>query len=257
MLALLSELPFESFEEEDESLTGYIKEINFDDDIRRDFSEIVARFGVQHSVSEIENQNWNAVWEASFQPIKVGNFCMFRADFHPAVSGFDHDLIINPKMAFGTGHHATTFMMMEQMEPIDFNQKTVLDYGCGTGILAILASRLGAYAVDAVDIESESFQNTIENCTINGVDNVAAWCGTLEVVPMRMYDIILANINRNVLMDTVDEMSDRLKPGGTLLISGILEADEDAILQSFGQSGLNPGKITSKDGWLCILFKTL
>lgn len=255
MLGLLSALPFDSFEETESNYVGYIAADAFTPEVESALNEITAKFNVQYNTDELEPQNWNEIWEATFQPIEVGHFCRVRADFHPPVAGFEYDLIINPKMAFGTGHHATTYMMIENMASINFKNKYVLDYGCGTGILAILASKSGADTVDAVDIEPESYNNTIENASINQVTNIHAFCGTLDAVPLGLYDIVLANINRNVLIDTIASLHERIKPQGILLISGILLSDKDAILHSFGQYNLQEYKITERDGWLAIAFQ--
>lgn len=255
LLGLLSAYPIESFEEvADDCLMGYITEDALTDEISNEITEICDRMNVTWSAEIIESQNWNALWEASFQPIEVGQFCRVRADFHPQVAGFKYDLVINPKMAFGTGHHATTYMMMDRMANIDFYQKSVLDYGCGTGILAILASKMGADPIDAVDIENESYLNTQENADINHTGNVIAWGGDIHAVPFRQYDVILANINRNVLLASTKDIRSRLHEGGTLLISGILQEDRDIIENAFQKDGFILKDIQQREQWLCIAF---
>ena len=176
-----------------------------------------------------------------------------RADFHPNTEGVAFDLIINPKMAFGTGHHETTFMMLQQMRSMDFKGKKVLDYGCGTGILAILASKLGAIDLEAVDIELPSYENTLENCMINNVSNVQAICGVLDDVPSHNFDIILANINRNIIVDSLENLKNRLNTEGSLLISGFLKIDENTILQATNYARFTHLKTMQRGNWLSML----
>ena len=251
LMALLTQFEFESFEENDDHFIAYINEKNLDDQSRIDISEIIQPYTDKFSFEVIAPQNWNALWEASFQPVIVDNFCQIRADFHPPIEGIGFDLVINPKMAFGTGHHATTYMMIKQMEGIDFKGKSTFDFGCGTGILAILASKLGAKEIDAVDIEHESYLNTIENSSINNVTNIVAYEGDLAIVPLRQYGIILANINRNILVKYADELRSRLSPDGILLFSGVLEEDKKIVADVYESKGLVIQQLLSRDGWVC------
>ena len=163
LIGLLSAFPFESFEERENQIVGYISEEALDDDLISIIHTTINGFGVDYTVEDIQPQNWNALWESSFDPVRIDNFCMVRADFHDADSKVKHDIIINPKLAFGTGHHETTYMMISAMEGLDMGSKSVFDYGCGTGVLAVLASKLDSDPIDAIDIENESYENTIEN----------------------------------------------------------------------------------------------
>ena len=183
----------------------------------------------------------------------MDDFVAVRADFHPNTEGVEFDLIVNPKMAFGTGHHETTYMMMQHMRSMNFKGKKVLDYGCGTGILAILASKLGAIDLEAVDIEEPSYENTIENCAINHVDTVKAICGILDDVPSHDFDVILANINRNIIIDSLDDLKSRLNTEGVLLISGFLKMDENTILQATNYAGFTHQKTLYRGNWLSML----
>ena len=253
LTAVLSELPFDTFEETETGLKAYIPEKEWTQSVENEVITLSEDFDFTFEKTFIPYQNWNAVWESNFQPIQVDDFVAVRADFHPNTEGVAFDLIVNPKMAFGTGHHETTFMMLQQMRSMDFKGKKVLDYGCGTGILAILASKLGAIDLEAVDIEPPSYENTLENCTINNVDNVKAICGVLDDVPSRNFDIILANINRNIIIDSLEDLKNRLNTEGSLLISGFLKIDENTILQATNYARFTHLKTMQRGNWLSML----
>jgi ribosomal protein L11 methyltransferase len=260
LTAVLGELPFDTFEETETGLKAYIPEKDMTESVETELVELSAQFDFSFDKTFIPYQNWNSVWESNFQPIQVDDFVAVRADFHPNTEGVEFDLIVNPKMAFGTGHHETTYMMMQHMRSIDFLGKKVLDYGCGTGILAILASKLGATALEAVDIEEPSYENTIENCRINDVHNVKSIWGILDDVPSHDFDIILANINRNIIIDSLDDLKNRLKKrekptdsDNILLISGFLKIDENTILQAINYAGFKHQKTLHRGNWLSML----
>jgi ribosomal protein L11 methyltransferase len=260
LTAVLGELPFDTFEDTETGFKAYIPEKDLTETVETELAELSEQFDFSFEKTFIPYQNWNSVWESNFQPIQVDDFVAVRADFHPNRGGVEFDLIVNPKMAFGTGHHETTFMMMQHMRSIDFNGKKVLDYGCGTGILAILASKLGAISLEAVDIEEPSYENTIENCRINEVHNVQSIWGTLDDVPSHDFDIILANINRNIIIDSLDDLKNRLnkreKPTDSdniLLISGFLKIDENTILQAINYAGFKHQKTLHRGNWLSML----
>ena len=252
LIALLSELPFDTFEVGETVLKGYILEKDWTEDAAQQTAEITQGFGFTFEKTFIPYQNWNVIWESNFQPIRVDDFVGLRADFHPPTEGVVFDLVINPKMAFGTGHHETTYMMMQLMRDLDFKAKKVLDYGCGTGILAILAEKLGATDLEAVDIEEASYENTLENNGINDVHNVKAFCGTLDVIPSSDFDIILANINRNVILYSLSDLKSRLKTGGTMLISGFLKQDEHILLDATKKEGFQHIVTQQRGNWLCM-----
>lgn len=252
LIALLSELPFDTFEVGETALKGYILEKDWTENVAEQTAEISQGFGFSFEKTFIPYQNWNVIWESNFQPIRVDDFVGLRADFHPPTEGVVFDLVINPKMAFGTGHHETTYMMMQLMRDIDFVSKKVLDYGCGTGILAILAEKLGATDLEAVDIEEASYENTLENNGINDVHNIKVFCGTLDVIPSKDFDIILANINRNVILYSLSDLKSRLKTGGTLLISGFLKQDEKILLDATKKEGFQHITTEQRGNWLCM-----
>lgn len=254
LMALLTQYEFESIEEHDEYFIMYVRSSTFDFNTRYEVEKLIQTNNVSYNIEEIQPQNWNAIWEASFQPVIVGDFCQVRADFHPPIADIQHDVIITPKMAFGTGHHATTYMMIEHMSEIDFHGKKVLDFGCGTGILAILASKCGAANIDAIDIEHESYLNTIENAEINDIENVVSIEGELDAAPSTKYDIILANINRNILQKYSADLSSMLNPSGHLLISGILEEDSEQMIKTFTAEEIQHLKKSARDGWCSLTF---
>ena len=251
LMALFSEVPFDTFEEHETGFNAYIP-------IKEDFSvvqdlihQLKEQFDFQINKQYIKAQNWNKKWESNFQPIQIGDFCGIRADFHPDFDNVQYQVNINPKMAFGTGHHATTFLVIQIMKSLSFEKKKVLDYGCGTGVLAILGSMLGATHIDAVDIEEPSFENTIENCEINNVNNVQTYHGTLASVVDNGYDIILANINRNVILKSLKELYTKLNVGGVLVISGFVTEDKDLMQEACEQEKFVIQKIKERNNWLC------
>ncbi len=258
LTAVLGELPFDTFEDLGDSLRIFISEDNLTSEVEKEFSELATEFEFEYVKTFIPYKNWNVLWESNFQPIQVDDFVGLRADFHPPTEGVEFDLVINPKMAFGTGHHETTYMMMQLMREMDFNGKKVLDYGCGTGILAILASKLKASYIEAVDIELPSFENTIENCDINDVHNVKAFHGTLETIEAADFDVILANINRNVILDSLASLKSKIKKGSAegeavLLISGFLKEDETIMSEAVISKGFTILKTIQRGNWLCMM----
>jgi ribosomal protein L11 methyltransferase len=234
-------------------MIAYIPEDELTTDLAKEVDDVLNRFETSFTIETIEPQNWNALWESSFEPVIVDDFCVVRADFHDKMENVEHDIIINPKMAFGTGHHETTYMMMAAMRNINITNKTIFDYGCGTGVLAILASKLKSGDIDAIDIEEESYENTLENAQINNVSNINVSCATLESFDAKVYDIILANINRNVLLNSSKELHNRLASDGVLLLSGILEEDEKLVTEKFIISGFKVEEVFSKGYWKCIM----
>lgn len=256
MIAMLGlDFPFESFEEHDDHTIGYIQSINLTNDIKNGIEELVGQFHCTFTWEDIVDQNWNEVWESNFQPVTIENICRIRAEFHEADNSYAHEIVIQPKMAFGTGHHQTTYLMIKKMHGLDFQNKTVFDYGCGTGILAIFASMLGSGPIDAVDIEKESFLNTIENAERNGISNITAYEGDIHIVPEAKYDIILANINRNILLASVEDLVSKCKNGTTLLLSGILIADIEIISTTYESTGFKVQHHEDREGWVCMELK--
>lgn len=256
LLALLGAGPFDSFEEKGETdLDAYVTESERAAAEAR-LAEVGERLSVAFTVSKLADQNWNATWESNFQPVRVGDFAVIRAGFHAPIPDVAHELIIEPRMAFGTGHHATTWMMMDLMRNFDWAGSRVLDYGCGTGVLAILAARLGAADIAAVDIERESYLNTLDNISANAVSGIATYEGTLETIPAGPpYDFILANINRNVILDSLGALYQQLRAGGHLFVSGILNQDGQRVEQAAAEHGFTTTIRRQREDWLAWVFR--
>ncbi len=250
ILALLSQEGFDGFEEDDFGFKTYMPEENYDESV---IKKLANQFDFSYKSKLIPQQNWNAIWEANFQPIQINNFCGIRADFHPKFENVTHEITINPKMAFGTGHHETTMSMIEAMQSIEFKDKIVFDYGCGTGILAILAAKMGAKSILAIDYDPLSQENTIENCQKNEITQVKTVLGELSVVDnAEDFDIILANINRNVILNSLPSLFLKTKQNGQLLISGVLDTDLDLLRNTVENIGFSIDKVIKKGEWICM-----
>jgi len=251
--AVLDVYGFEGFEEGDDYLKAFIPKPGFE---QLNLSEILndapALNDLQYSVEEIKPTNWNEEWEKNFQPIIVADKLYIRASFHAARKDIPLEIVIDPKMSFGTGHHATTYMMSEAMMQTDFNNKTVFDFGSGTGILSILASKLHATSVYALDHEEWAYYNCIENCQLNGIKNVEAVFGDENKFPQKPFDIILANINKNIISKNISTLSSLLQPNGLLFISGFLQQDVDDLLSLANNNHLTLLEKKEKDGWVCM-----
>jgi len=253
IIAELSDTDIESYYET-EALIAYVKEESWSDDLKARLDSLSNKYSITYELELLKDINWNSVWESNFNPVSIGDFCHVRAAFHPEITGFKHVIEISPKMAFGTGHHETTAMMIERMEELDLNNANVLDFGCGTGILATLAAKIGASSVEAIDIDSNAIDNTKEHLKLNQVSNVIVNKGDLDVCSRKTYNLILANINRNVLMDKANHLYTILEENGTLLISGILETDKNRIEEKYLNSGFKRVNMIQKGEWLCFQF---
>lgn len=249
VIALLSQIGYEGFEEQDQQLTAYIPEKDY---AAAQLQAILAPFSVGFDTKTIAPTNWNVLWESNFEPVVIGNFCAIRAQFHTPVASVQQEIIITPKMSFGTGHHATTAAMIHLMRGIDFTGRKVLDFGTGTGILAILADKLGASEVTAVDNDEWAINNALENVTVNQAHAVSILQVDQLLQLPAQYDVILANINRQVILENLAWLRSSLLPGGRVLISGILKEDEALILQEASQHALLPVQLLEKDEWLAI-----
>ena len=255
LIAQLFELGFDSFQELEEISEGYILDELITDDLDKTIADIAKIFNADYTIEKLENKNWNEIWESNFDPVSVGNFCTVRADFHNADLSVKHDIIINPKMAFGTGHHETTYMMIDTMSELDLNGKSVFDFGCGTAVLAILARRLGSARTLAIDIEEESASNSAENASVNNVKGIDIRQGVIQDLEDEKFDIILANINRQVLLDTADLIASHQDLGGVLLLSGVMHQDEKIIEDRFAEAGYKRHSMKSRGEWLCIRYQ--
>ena len=252
--AELAEFPFESFEQEDTCLKAYIR----GDDLggcREEVDAFLRTLGEKSTFAEIETRNWNALWESNFEPVDVQGRCVIRAPFHPAPGGDTLDVVIMPKMSFGTGHHATTWLMCSEILGLDLEGKEGLDMGSGTGVLAIVAAKLGALHVDAVDIDQWAYENSIENIRDNRVEGIVKpVLGDVSVIRGKKYDFILANINRNIILADMADYVAAMKSGAFIIFSGILEQDIPAIKEAASGNGLTFVSEKSRDGWAALEF---
>ena len=225
VVAMLANIGFEGFEEVGNVLKAYIGKPDCDE---ARVAEIAEQYSLLYQQEDVQTQNWNAVWESNFEPVVIDDFVAVRAHFHEVIQGVQHEVVITPKMSFGTGHHATTTMMIEQMRNLNFFGKTVFDFGTGTGILSILAEKLGAKEILAIDNDDWSITNSKENIERNGCSHIRLELRD-DADMNNSFDIILANINRNVIIENLSFLASQLQPGGCLLMSGLLEEDEDII----------------------------
>jgi ribosomal protein L11 methyltransferase len=247
-VARLSMIGFEGFEEAGDTLHAFIPE----NDLNEDALQEILGAGIESSRKLIPPTNWNAEWEKDFEPVIVHDFASIRAHFHKPIPGVQHEVIITPKMSFGTGHHATTFMMIEFMREIDLRNKTVLDFGTGTGVLAILAEKLGAEKIIAIDNDDWSIENSKENIGVNGCRNIELLkADTLDLG--REFDVILANINKNVLLGNMTSIRQHLKNGGVVIMSGLLTGDRKDIETAAVKEMLKVEEQKDRQNWIALL----
>lgn len=252
----LSDLGFESFEETAEGLLAYIQAKDYNPVLSDSLPADILGLGTAtYTSATIKDKNWNEEWEKNFQPIVIANKCFVRAPFHAKMEGVPYEIVIEPKMAFGTGHHETTSLMIEQMLSLEFKDKQVLDMGCGTGILAIMASMLKAKQILAIDIDEWSYINTRENCEKNSIANVTPMQGDIDLIRKRQFDIILANINRNILLHQIPSYAASLPSGGSLLMSGIYRTDFTVIQEACEKVGFEHVSLIEKNNWIAVLFR--
>ena len=250
LIAQLACMGYDGFEESDTALKAYIPEPDFSD---IDLDNLFNKYSLTYSKSIINKQNWNKLWESNFEPVQVDDFVGIRADFHPSFKNVTHEIVITPKMSFGTGHHATTYTVMQMMRKMDCTGKSVFDFGTGTGILAILAEKLGATSILAVDNDDWCIENASENILINeckyiDIEKVS------ELIFNKKFDIILANINKNIILNNIHILQQGLRAGGQLLLSGLLVEDEKDILAACSLLGLQHKQTISRNGWIATWF---
>lgn len=253
LMAHLSEAGFESFVESDTGFEAFVPEADFNEvllPVESEFEGIQFEF----TKEEIEQKNWNEEWEKSFSPVMVDDKCCIRADFHPPCGNVKLEVIITPKMSFGTGHHDTTWLMVKHLFETDLKKKSFLDMGCGTGVLAIVASKLGADPVLGIDIDEWSIENAKENCLLNAVNNIEILLGDASLLGEQKFDVIAANINRNVLLRDIPVYSSVMNAGGTLLLSGFFESDFEVLKGKAESCGLRFAEEEVRNGWGMLKF---
>lgn len=256
MVAQMGDLGFDTFADTDNGFEAYIPSKNFSPELMESLSTYVEGVAFSWSQETIEDQNWNKVWEENyFKPIVIGNRCLIRSTFHPKETEAEYEIIINPQMAFGTGHHETTSLMMQFLLDTDLAGQTVLDMGCGTGILGIMASMRGAKQITGIDIDEWCYNNSMENLQLNGITNMSVAVGDANALPQEpAFDTILANINRNILLADMDKYTRCLRSGGTLIMSGFYSEDCPLIQARAEQLGYSLADTKQENNWCSMKF---
>jgi len=256
IIAALDSIGFEAFHQTEKELFAYVEKTLFDEtqlhQTLQNFQQ--SSYITQYQITTLENKNWNTLWESNFPPVIIANQLLIKAPFHTIEKKYPYVIELEPKMAFGTGHHETTSMVLEAMLSINFKDKTVLDFGCGTGILAIFAAMKNAKYIDAIDNDDWAYNNSLQNIQQTNIQNIHIQQSTLKLVKHKHYDVILANINKNVIKATLTQLYQMLNPKGTLIISGILKEDVEEI----GALGLPLFKkqpvVKYKGNWSMLVF---
>jgi len=255
IIAELAEENFEGFEENEDGFSAFIPQSLFENDV---FEKILKHYNIDPVTvpqNTVEQQNWNAQWEASFEPITIGGDIIVKAPFHLLDNHYKYEIIIQPKNTFGTGHHETTQLVLQMMLQTDFKNKQVFDYGCGTGVLGIFASMLGAEKIFAIDIDEWSAENIMENCSLNSVTNIEFKRSDLALIESRNFDVVLANINKNILLISFEKLSKMMNKGANLIISGFYESDLEDLKTEAAKYKLNFKDHYTKNDWCAAMFE--
>ncbi len=254
LIAELGEEGFESFVETEKGISAFIQKKDWHEDILKNIQILSSgEFQITFAYEEIEQVNWNTEWEKNFEPIRVNDLVSVRAPFHEKTD-LPYDIVIEPKMSFGTGHHETTHLMIQQLLAVDLKNKTVLDMGSGTGILAIMAELRGAKSVDAIDIDDWCYENALENAARNSCTKIHVFKGDAALLAEKNYDVIIANINRNVLINDLPVYYKCLNKGGVLLLSGFYREDIPFIKKAATGLGLKESDLLEKNNWISLKF---
>jgi len=254
LIAELGNVGFESFVETENGVTAYIQKTDWNINILADIFVLNSdEFSIEYNQNEVPQTNWNAEWEKNFSPIQVDDLVSIRAPFHENPN-LKYDIVIEPKMSFGTGHHETTHMMVQHLLQVDLENKKVLDMGCGTGILAIFAEMKGAKPLDAIDIDNWCYENSLENVTRNNCENISVYEGDAKLLVDKKYDVIIANINRNILLMDMKVYTNCLQDGGVLLLSGFYEQDIPVIDAEVTKYGLKLEKFIKRNNWVALKY---
>ncbi len=255
LIVKFAELGFESFVDvEPAGFNAYIQEELYTKDVETNIDLLNNQFSFEKKLQLIKDKNWNHEWEKNIQPINVNNKCYIRASFHPPIPEIKYDIIINPKMSFGTGHHETTYLVTSQLLELEVKNKTICDMGCGTSILAILAVKMGAASVLGVDIDDWAVENSQENIDTNNVKGIVVKKGGAELLAGKTFHVILANINRNVLLADMDKYVQSLDKQGVLILSGFFDVDAPAVQNKAELLGMQIVNKVLKNKWAALCF---
>jgi ribosomal protein L11 methyltransferase len=255
LMAEIAEAGFDTFMENEKGFEAYVEDANYNKEKLEEIKEKYSAFTpLDFHEDKIEKKNWNEEWEKNYEPILVDDKCLIRANFHIPEKQYPYEIIITPKMSFGTGHHQTTYLMVKNQLEMDHQNKMVMDAGCGTAILSVMASKLGAKHVDAFDIDEWSVVNGNENAEVNGCKNISIRQGKITDLTFETnFDIILANINKNILLDEMHQYASYLPKGGLLLLSGFYEQDIPDLLKEAGRYSLQKVRTDSRENWAALL----
>ena len=254
LIAELGNVGFESFVENENGVTAYIQKTEWKASILEDVYVLNSdEFSIEYNQNEVPQTNWNAEWEKNFSPIQVDDLVSIRAPFHDNPN-LKYDIVIEPKMSFGTGHHETTHMMVQHLLQLDLENKKVLDMGCGTGILAIFAEMKGAKPLDAIDIDNWCYENSLENVTRNNCKNISVYEGDSSLLINKKYDVIIANINRNILLMDMKVYTSCLNENGVLLLSGFYEDDIPVVDAEVSKYGLKLETFIKRNNWVALKY---
>lgn len=259
----LGEIGYDSFIVSENGLEAYIPEKNFSEEalketlhhLSTDLIELLNDVNISYEFNLIEDKNWNKKWEENyFKPLVLFDKCIIRSSFHQVDEKYDYEIIIDPKMAFGTGHHQTTYLMLQEILKLDLKDSSVLDIGCGSAVLAILASKRGAKHIVAIDIDEWAFNNAKENIVLNDINNIDVKLGEIDLVESEKFDFIFANINRKILLQDIKHYSNIMNKGGTLIMSGFYLDDVSDLKLESQKNNLSFKKTEQKDKWCAILY---
>ena len=255
IIAQLGELGFESFAENEVGLQAYVPdELFVESEVTEYLENLKQSVGIGYEVQKIADRNWNAEWESAYEPVTISGQCLVRAPFHETIPGIQFDIVIEPKMSFGTAHHETTSLMLEMILKENLDGKRLLDMGCGTGVLAILAKLKNADSVVAIDTDEWAYENAVENVKRNGCESITVIRGDVDSVPLPEYDVIIANINRNVLLADIPKYSEFLYEEGALFLSGFYESDMEQINEVAITAGLHLVGYRTENNWVGVKY---
>jgi ribosomal protein L11 methyltransferase len=253
--AVFAQIGFESFMEINEGFKAYIPQNDFNPDFAQEINQNEFPFSFRYEINSVEEQNWNEIWEKNyFKPIQIGTECVVRASFHTDYQKANHEIVIDPKTAFGTGNHGTTYLLLEEILKHDLEGKSVLDMGCGTGILAILCRMKGASEILAVDNDPRACANARENTAFNNVDQITVAEGTSAILKDEQFDVIFENIWKNTVIADLPVLAKHIKPGGFLTVSGFYVEDVEDVKYEAAKSDFVFQKTESRDNWAIVCF---